>query len=348
MNRSGRRSTLRWRRRLPVFKLALQGGGAHGAFTWGVLERLLEEPDFRFDAISGTSAGAMNAVVLADGWRRGGAEGARDALASFWHSVAGLTRMAPVRPGDLPQFALDLTAQLLSPYQLNPFGLNPLRDVIERLVDFPALQEDKESRVVVAATVVETGEPVLFDGQRLTVDAVLASACLPQLYHAIEIDGRAYWDGGYACNPPLRALAAMSGSRHLLLVQINPLAKAGAPRSSAAIRNRVGEIVFGRALQNELDELARHRSRHRWLRVIEPRPEKRRLARHVLWRLDGAPELGQLDPTTKLAADFVNLDGLRERGRAAAQAWLERAFGRNSAPQGATRRFRKSAIDAAA
>ena len=323
--RAGRRN---WRarlarqERLPPFKLALQGGGAHGAFTWGVLDRLLEEPDFRFDAVSGTSAGAMNAVALASGWLAGGADGARRALADLWQATADLARLTPSRHAGLPQMAIDLTAQLLSPYQLNPLGVNPLRDILERQIDFDALVSTACPQVVVAATAVDTGEPVLFSGADLTVEAVLASACLPQLYQAIEIDGRAFWDGGYTCNPPLVPLASLPGASDLLLIQINPLAHPGTPRTAADIRNRLGEIVFGRPLGHDLGLLGRYAGRGWLARLLDPRPERRRLSRHTLHRIDGSVELGDLDPATKMLADAANLNDLRRRGRAAAETWL--------------------------
>ena len=307
--------------RLPPMALALQGGGAHGAFTWGVLDRLLEEPRFRVAALSGTSAGALNAVCLAAGWQSGGAEGARTKLGQLWREIADLTRFSPLQQGPLPQLALDLTAHLLSPYQLNPLGINPLRDLLRRLVDLEALQAPGAPPVMIAATDVQTGAARLFSGRDLSLDAVLASACLPQAFQAVEIEGRAYWDGGYASNPPLIELVQRSAVRDVLLIQINALAREHAPASAGEIRNRIGEIVFGRPLAVELEGLERWRRAGPWRR-LNPRRAVRRLARHRLHQIDGSGPLGALDPMTKVAPTWSTLLGLRDLGRAAGDAWL--------------------------
>ncbi|HEX6143438.1 MAG TPA: patatin-like phospholipase family protein, partial [Geminicoccaceae bacterium] len=286
------------------------------------LERLLEEPDFQVDALSGTSAGALNAVTLASGLLSGGRDGARAALRGLWQDVADLGRLASARQGVLPQLALDLTAQVLSPYQLNPLGLNPLREVLARRVDFAALQRAGTPSVLVAATAVASGEPVLFQGSRLTAEAVLASACLPQIHQAVEIDGAAYWDGGYSSNPPLLPLVMSNDTRDLLLIQINPSVSEALPRTVHEIRNRIGELVFGRPLEQDLRALEAHRRRSRFLSALDRQPGRRRLARHRLHRIDGSPELATLHPRTKLMPDPASLDDLRARGRRAAEAWL--------------------------
>jgi NTE family protein len=298
--------------------LALQGGGAHGAFTWGVLDRLLEAERFRYQAISGTSAGAINAVVFASGWLADGAAGARANLAELWRRVVELAR--PLQ-GALPQLTLDLASQLLSPYQLNPLGINPLRELLERLVDFERLRRAQVPKLFVAATNLRTGAARIFENRDLSPDAVLASACLPWLHQAVEIEGDAYWDGGYVSNPPLLPLVERCPTRDLLLVRINPSARDTLPRSVGEIRNRIGEIVFDQPLERELALLAaRRRAHHPALS-----PAQRRLARHRLHVIDGGAWLAALDPSTKVAPSSDTLARLRDLGRAAASGWLDGA-----------------------
>ena len=318
--RGGRRA-----RRLPTLNLALQGGGAHGAFTWGVLDRLLEDERFAVEGISGTSAGALNAVVLASAWLAGGSAGARQALETLWREIAGLARFSPLRAGGLSQMAADFTAQLLSPYQLNPLGLNPLRRILGQLVDLERLRAERTLKLFIAATNLRTGRARIFRNPELSTDVVLASACLPQMHQAVTIEGEAYWDGAFVSNPPLAILVEHCRARDLLLVQINPDAVSALPRSARDIRNRMAEIVFGRPLAIELEALAERRRRARsplgWLRA-----SGRRLARHRRHVIDGGPVLAALDPATKIDPDWSRLVQLRDLGRSAAEAWLhERA-----------------------
>jgi NTE family protein len=306
--------------------LALQGGGAHGAFTWGVLDRLLEDEGFAFEGVSGTSAGALNAVTLASGWLAGGAVGARDALASLWREVAGLTRFSPLRAGGMTQMAADFAAQLLSPYQLNPLDLNPMRKILGQLVDLERLRRDRDIALFVAATDLRSGAARIFRNRELTLDALLASACLPQLHQAVTIDGAAYWDGGFVSNPPLIPLVEGCRTRDLLLVQINPSQSASLPRTARDIRNRMSEIVFGQPLLAELALLA---ERSRW--ASSPlgwwSRAGRRLARHRLHRIDGGTVLAGLDPATKVDPDWSLLLRLRDLGRTAAATWLDPSRG---------------------
>jgi NTE family protein len=315
-DRAGRRA-----RRLPTLNLALQGGGAHGAFTWGVLDRLLEEERFAVEGISGTSAGALNAVVLASGWLAGARAGARQALETLWREVAALARFSPLRAGGLTQMAADVTAQLLSPYQLNPLDLNPLRRILEQLVDLERLRAERTLKLFVAATNLRTGRARIFRNGELSTEVVLASACLPQMHQAVTIAGEAYWDGGFVSNPPLAVLVEHCRARDLLLVQINPETVSELPRSAREIRNRMAEIVFGRPLAVELETLAERRRRARsplrWLS-----PTCRRLARHRRHVIDGGPVLAALDPASKVDPDWPRLAQLRDLGRSAAEAWL--------------------------
>ncbi len=188
-----------------TLNLALQGGGALGALTWGVLDRLLEEPHLHIEAISGTSAGAMNAAALASGWIKGGRDGARETLSSFWEAVGSCNYPLGPRSGASAKLMIDL-ARLFSPYQLNPFDINPLRKIISKLIDFEALRSPRAIRLFIAATRLSIGTLKLFENAELSVDALLASACLPTLSHAIEIGGESYWDGAYSGNPAIHPL----------------------------------------------------------------------------------------------------------------------------------------------
>jgi NTE family protein len=315
------------RRRSVRLNLALQGGGAHGAFTWGVLARLLEA-EIRIEGISGASAGALNAVALAAGWLRGGAAGAREALDELWREIGRLAQLNPLRAGGLTQMAADFAAQFLSPYQLNPLGVHPMRPVLERLVDFERLRIADSPRLLIAATNVATGRARIFRNAELSIDAVLASACLPQLHPAIAIDGEPYWDGGFSANPPLVALVEGCRARDLVLVQINPLVAERTPRTSHEIRNRIAEIAFGRPLAEELERLrqgARSFNPVAWLSA-----RRRRLLRHRLHTIDGSAELARLDPRTKVEPTWPLLLELRERGWMAAEIWLRRDRGEPS------------------
>ena len=315
-------------RRPERLNLALQGGGAHGAFTWGVLVRLLEA-ELRIEGISGASAGALNAVALASGWLSGGAAGAARALDELWREIARLGQMSRLRAGGLSQLAADFAAQFLSPYQLNPMGVNPLRPVLERLVDFERLRAAELPCLFIAATDVATGRARIFRNAELTVDVVLASACLPQMHHAIEIDGAWYWDGGFSANPPLVALVETCAARDLLLVQINSLHTDRVPRTPREIRNRIAEIAFGRPLAEELERL-RHRAGPGCAPLKWLTRSGRRFARHRLHTIDGSAELARLDSGTKVDPTGPLLLDLRERGRKAADAWLSSFGGRRS------------------
>jgi NTE family protein len=324
------------RRRPKRLNLALQGGGAHGAFTWGVLARLLEVA-IRVEGISGASAGALNAVVLAAGWLRGGAASAAEALDELWREIGRLAQLSPLRAGGLTQMAADFAAQYLSPYQLNPLGANPLRPVLERLVDFDRLRAAEAPRLFIAATKIATGSARIFRNPELSVDAVLASACLPQLHPAITIDGEAYWDGGFSANPPLVALVEGSRARDLVLVQINPMRAERTPRTPGEIRNRIAEIAFGRPLAEELERL-RRRGGSSFGPLAWLSPRRRRMLRHRLHTIDGSAELSGLDPRTKVDPTWPLLLDLRERGWRAADSWLRgRAGARSTGPSAAAK-----------
>jgi len=245
--------------------LALQGGGAHGAFTWGVLDEVLRDGRLIIDGITGASAGAVNAVLLADGLAEGGAETARERLSRFWRAASldgsmtavqrhALDQLFSVMPyeGSLMETWVSSVQRYFSPYDLNPFDINPLEDLIERFVDFERLAAFEGVKVFISATNVRTGKLTVFRREHITCRAVMASACLPTLFKAVEIDGTPFWDGGYMGNPPLFPLYRTTESEDVLLVQINPLVRNETPTSSRAIMNRLNEITFNSSLQAEL------------------------------------------------------------------------------------------------
>ncbi|MGH2373115.1 MAG: patatin-like phospholipase family protein, partial [bacterium] len=244
--------------------LALQGGGAHGAFTWGVLDTLLEDERIEIEAISGTSAGAMNAAVLADGMMEGGCEGGRRALEEFWSAVSRAALGSPLKRSvwDMmtgnwnldfsPSYLfLDQLSRLASPYQTNPLNLNPLRDLVLRQVNFERLRRCDCIKLFISATSVRTGKVKVFKHAELSIDALMASACLPLLFQAVEIDGEAYWDGGYMGNPVLFPFFYRCRHPDVVIVQINPLEREDTPTTAPEIMDRVNEITFNSSLMSE-------------------------------------------------------------------------------------------------
>ena len=248
--------------------LALQGGGSHGAFTWGVLDRLLEDGRVRVDGLSGASAGALNAVVAANGLLDGGPDAAREQLERFWSRVSAKAIFTPYRAtffekflngwnldGSSRQLGLDLFTRFLSPYQFNPLDLNPLRDLLDDSIDFERLQRNRRLRLFIGATNIATGAARIFATNEISVDSVLASAALPTLHHAVEIDGARYWDGGFSANPPLVPLIEHCASDDLLLVQIDPVHDDGHPVTAEEIRSQVARLTFLGPLMRELETI---------------------------------------------------------------------------------------------
>ncbi|WP_343232363.1 patatin-like phospholipase family protein [Microvirga terricola] len=308
--------------------LALQGGGAHGAFTWGVLDRLIEEPWLTIEGISGTSAGAMNAAVMADGYTQGGREGAKAALGQFWRRVSDAALLSPFRRGPLdilmgrwtldssPVFiAFDLLARIFSPYDLNPRGANPLRDILAASIDFKRL-ETSRVRLYVTATNVRTGEGRVFRHDELSPEVLLASACLPTLFQAIEIDGEAYWDGGYTGNPTISPLIRECASNDTVLVQINPVERSGTPRTAREILNRLNEVSFNACLLKELRMMALLRQA-----AAHGSQECDRWAKMRIHRIE-SDVMTELGYSSKLNAEWEFLTKLRDEGRRAAGAFL--------------------------
>src|SRR5271157_5220923 len=247
---------------------ALQGGGSHGAFTWGVLDRLLEETWLKVEAISGTSAGAMNAAVLVSGWMQGGAESARAALDAYWGRVAKAAKFSPLQRSPIDRLmnrwtldsspaylAMDLMSRVLSPYDLNPMGLNPISSILSESIDFAHLA-DAPIKLFITATNVHTGRGRIFRNKEITPDVLLASACLPTMFQAIEIDGEPYWDGGFAGNPTITPLVRESEAHDSILIQINPRERRDTPRTASEILNRLNEISFNAPLMKELRMIA--------------------------------------------------------------------------------------------
>lgn len=323
------------RKSIKTLNLALQGGGSHGAFTWGVLDRLLEEEQLAIEGISGTSAGALNAAVFAQGVGKGGGrQGAKDELALFWHRIAEFARFSPVQrsavdhllgnwniDGSPATMWLDLIERIFSPYQLNPLNLNPVRDLLVELLDVEAIQSCDETKIFVCATNVETGHARVFRRNELTIEALLASICLPQMFQAVEIDGAPYWDGGYMGNPVIYPLIYYCDSRDVAIVQINPLFRKGTPRSAGEIINRLNEISFNSSLIAELRAIA---FVQRLIKGGHLKGEEAGRLKHMHIHMIGNEDaMRALGVTSKMNANLDFLLYLKELGRTTAETWLK-------------------------
>ncbi|MGI9479949.1 MAG: patatin-like phospholipase family protein [Hyphomicrobiaceae bacterium] len=311
--------------------IALQGGGAHGAFTWGVLDRLLEEPNIEIVGISGTSAGAMNAVALTQGLAQGGAARARELLNTYWQRVSEGAQFSPIQRSLFDRltgrWSLDLSptflwsqllTRMLSPYQFNPLDINPLRDIVIECFDFDVINSAATPRLFLSATNVRTGRTKVFRQPDITADAVMASACLPFLFKAVEIDGEAYWDGGYMGNPPLFPLIDETDARDTIIVQINPFTREEVPRTAYEIENRLNEITFNASLMKELRSVA-----FLW-EIIEQEGLERDAYRNArLHLIEAEEEMRGLSVSSKLNAEGVFLRHLHGIGHETASRWLE-------------------------
>jgi NTE family protein len=314
--------------------LALQGGGAHGAFTWGVLDYLLEDGRLEIAAISGTSAGAMNAVALADGFTAGGPDGAREKLHGFWQTMSEAAKGSPIKRAPIDVMMgywsldrsfgyqmMDTMSRIFSPYQLNPMNMNPLREVLESCVDFACVQSCNSIDLFISATNVETGRVKVFDSRLLTVDMVMASACLPNIFQSVMIDGVPYWDGGYMGNPALFPFHDGSDTADIVVVQINPIERKGVPRTAQEIQNRVAEISFNSSLLKELraiDFVARL--------IDEGKLDASQYRRERIHIIENERALMKLGASSKMNAEWAFLTHLRDLGRETAAAWLERNY----------------------
>jgi NTE family protein len=307
--------------------LALQGGGAHGAFTWGVLDALLEDPRLEFEGLSGSSAGAMNAVVLADGWLKGGREGARQSLAAFWTEVGKQMPWGMVTRGE-GDVGLSSASKLMlnwagyfSPAQLNPFDLNPLRDLLKRQVDFEGLRARSPFKLFIGTTRANTGKLRIFREAELTLDVLLASACLPKIHHSVEIDGEPYWDGGYCANPAVFPLLCDCESLDVLLVLLGPLQRNGTPRSVEEIDARIAELAFSATFMREMRMLSHaiDLAGPSFLMLGRLERHLRRMRFHMI----DSSGLASLQRTeTKVLAHGPFLELLRGQGRERGTAWL--------------------------
>lgn len=321
--------------RKPI-NLALQGGGSHGAFTWGVLDRLLEDERIHIEAISGTSAGAMNAAVVADGMMDGGPEGARKNLEKFWSEISRFGQSSPIQRSVFDVFsgdwnmdgspgyvAFDITTRLTSPYQLNPGNINPLKDLIARMVDFERVRKCDRLRLFISATHVQTGKVKVFNHSELSPSAIMASACLPFLFQAEEIDGQSYWDGGYMGNPALFPFFYHCTSRDIAIIQINPLCCQQTPKNAQEILNRVNEINFNSSLLSEL------RAVNFVGRLVDEGKLDPDRYKHILVHMISAQEALEamnLNASSKFNTEWAFLKKLFDIGRSAADDWLAQHY----------------------
>lgn len=343
---AGERGTLiPFTRRRRKVALALQGGGAHGAFTWGVLDRVLEDSGLEIEALSGTSAGAVNAAVLASGYSKGGAAGARDNLTAFWQALSHVARLNPLRPSMLEALAFgrdlelsyshimrDMFSRVVSPYQFNPFDLNPLKNLIADFVDVEALRQPGAIHLIVAATNAETGAARLFANEEITLDVLLASACLPAVSQAVKLDDGHYWDGGFSSNPPLLPLIEATTASDVVVVRLNPSAERSLPVTAPKIQTRLNRIVFDAPLKRELDELDRLRQLAAESGVHRSRLGRRLsgLSVHIIGEdelMNGIGAASQAHPDAKL------IELLHREGRASCARWLERVPAAPAAPK---------------
>ena len=317
------------RRKPLLVDLALQGGGSHGAFTWGVLDRLLEESWLMFDGISGTSAGAMNAAVMTSGYAKDGADGARAALEGFWKSVSDSGKSSPFRRGPMemltgnwtleysPMFlAAELASRVYSPYDLAPAGFNPLRELLAEAVDFKALASSP-IKLFITATNVHTGSGHVFRNSEITPDVLMASGCLPTMFQAVEIDGEFYWDGGYAGNPTMTPLVRDCQSHDTILVQINPIKRPTVPRTARDILDRLNEVAFNAPLLKELRMIALLH------KVADPGNGEGALWAKMRIHRIASDAMLNLSATSKMISEWPFLCELRDFGRTAAQSFLD-------------------------
>jgi len=314
--------------------LALQGGGSHGAFTWGVLDYFMEDGRVSVEGITGTSAGAMNAVVLAQGYMDGGADGARESLEQFWRQVAYMGRMSPIKRsplsiltgrwdmGDSPAYLmLDIFSRVASPYDTNPLNINPLRDLIESTIDFEKVRACSMLKLFVAATNVHTGKIRVFNREELTTDMILASACLPSYFQAVEIDGVPYWDGGYVGNPPIYPLFHTTKSNDIVIVQINPIERNETPKSALEIQNRINEISFNSSLLRELraiDFVTRQ--------LRQNNLDREQYSEILMHRIEATEQINPLSSSSKVNSEWVFLTHLRDIGRESAKTFLDKNY----------------------
>jgi NTE family protein len=314
--------------------LALQGVGAHGAFTWGVLDRLLEDERLSFDGISATSAGAVNAVVLAYGLASGGREQAKTALQNYWRRLSEVTSSGIFQPSVLDQmsgnFGLDLSpgfmfidalSHFFSPYELNPLKYNPFKDLLDEVVDFELLRRQKLIKLFLCATNVRTGKVKIFGSEELRSDHVVASSCQPIMMHAVEIDGEYYWDGGFMGNPAIFPVIYACDARDIVLVHLTPTERPETPTTATAIYNRMQEVAFNSSLMREMRAVA----------LVTELIDSGKMAdgkRMLIHAIDGEDVIGTLSNSSKLNGNWGFLTYLHQTGRERADQWLKANFDR--------------------
>jgi NTE family protein len=317
--------------------LALQGGGSHGAFTWGVLDSLIEDGRLEFEALSGTSAGAMNTVIFLQGWAKSGPNGARAELRAFWTELGKMSITSPIQRTPFDRFCgtwnlddslaamwADVMQRTLAPWMRNPLGLDPLRDLLRRHFDQDAVRGCHGIKAFIAATNVQTGKVRIFTREELTLDAVLASACLPNVHDAVVIDGVPYWDGGFRGNPPIWPFIYASDSQDVVMVELDPSFRPGVPKSNAEIADRLNEITFGGALMAEMRAIA----------FIQDMIEKgaitgefgTRLKKILIHSINDEASIAPMGSVSKFLIEPAYLEHLFELGRLAATKWLAATF----------------------
>lgn len=317
-----------------TINLALQGGGAHGAYTWGVLDRLLEDERIDIEGISGTSAGAMNAAILVDGFAKGGRSRARDNLSQFWRRISEVGSFSPMQqtPWDRlmngwnmdssPSYMLyDIYSRMFSPYNTNPFNLNPMQKLLEEMLDIKNLNKHKGIQLFITATSVRSGQARVFTCREITIDVLLASACLPFLFQAVEVDGDHYWDGGYMGNPSLWPLIYECKSHDIMLVQINPFTRSEVPKTSAEIIDRVNEISFNASLIGELRAISFASRLVREKKVNSS--DYKDLRMHLIF---SPQKLHELNASSKMNVNMEFFQYLHDIGYNAADEWLHKNF----------------------
>ncbi|MDR3448909.1 MAG: patatin-like phospholipase family protein [Alphaproteobacteria bacterium] len=311
--------------------LALQGGGSHGAYTWGVLDRLFDEEDIVLTGISGTSAGAMNAAVASSGFRAGRHRGAKAALAEFWGAVSAAGAFSPLKTtpfehwrdgwnldGSMSYELFDLATRMFSPYQLNPFNLNPLREILARVIDWKLINDGGDIPLFITATSVRTGRPRVFTCGEITPDVLLASSCIPMYFQTVEVGGEAYWDGGYMGNPSIWPLIYNTDPRDVLLVQINPLVRDEVPKKASDIVNRLNEITFNSSL------IAEMRAINFAAKLLDENHLDDKKYKRILMHMIPAPGAAyNLNASSKLNTDMRFLESLRDIGRGNADIWIK-------------------------
>lgn len=319
-----------------TINLGLQGGGSHGAFAWGVLDYLLEDGRLDIEGLSATSAGSVNAVVLAQGMLKNDKDEARQALHDFWLAISEYQQFSPLKTiPDIPGFPTDkfsldgspfylwfeLVSHILSPYQFNPYNINPLKDIMEQLIDFEAIRAQSQLKLFLCATNVETCKVKIFSKSEVCVDAVLASACLPLLFQAVEINGEHYWDGGYIGNPAIFPLIYQCDSPDVVIIHINPIIRKGVPKTSAEILNRINEISFNSSLMREMRAIAFVSSL-----IDSNSAESKGLKKMFMHSIRSDEEMSAHDVSSKMNAEWPFLIYLRDKGRLTAKKWLKSHF----------------------